>query len=269
MKRIDRLEMLKNKTEILRLLDEYMIFGGFPEVVISGTDERKDELLARYYEDVMIKDISRRFRIREIEKLENLSFLLLSNCATLQSFNRLRDKTKLSLDSVERFAKYFEIARMFIFLKRFDVSTAKQLRSLRKLYTTDLGFYHIKGFKFIPNKGSTYENIVAIELHRRAASNRNMEVYYWQTSNQYEIDFVVKQGIKIKQLIQVCYDLSDEDTKKREIRALLYAGRELQCDDLVIISADKEGEEEVEWFGMRNRIKYQVLWKWLLRLEQF
>ena len=265
-KTIHKLELMKNKVETLRLFDAYIELGGFPEVVSSTSIQRKDELLLRYYEDIMIKDIAKRFKIKEIDKLENLAFQLLSNISTLQSFNKLKERIRLSLDSVERFSKYFEIARMFIFLKKFDFSTAKQLRSIRKIYISDLGFYHIKGFKFIPNKGKIYENIVAIELNRRSHFNKNMELYYWQNTEHYEIDFVVKEGTKIKQLIQVCYDLKDENTKKREIRALLHASKELRCNDLLIISEDTEGEEEIEWFGMKKRIKFQTLWKWLLSI---
>jgi predicted AAA+ superfamily ATPase len=257
---------MKNKVETLRLFDAYIELGGFPEVVSSTSIQRKDELLLRYYEDIMIKDIAKRFKIKEIEKLENLAFQLLSNISTLQSFNKLKERVRLSLDSVERFSKYFEIARMFIFLKKFDFSTAKQLRSIRKIYISDLGFYHVKGFKFMPNKGKIYENIVAIELNRRSHFNKNIELYYWQNTGQYEIDFVVKEGSKIKKLIQVCYDLKDENTKKREIRALLHASKELKCNDLLIISEDTEGEEEIEWFGMKKRIKFQALWKWLLSI---
>jgi predicted AAA+ superfamily ATPase len=260
---IHTLELMKNKADTLGLLDEYMTFGGFPEVVSSTAIQRKNELLGRYYEDIMVKDIARRYKIREIEKLENLAFQLLSNISTLQSFNKLKEKISLSLDSVERFSKYFEIAGLFIFLKKFAPSTAKQLKSVRKTYIADLGFYHNKGFRLTPNKGSIYENIVAIELDRRA-HHKNMELYYWQNPKQYEVDFVVKQGLEIKQLIQVCCDLSDENTKNREMRALLHAGKELGCKNLLIICEDREWEEEIEWFGIRNKIKFQALWKWLL-----
>jgi hypothetical protein len=262
-KTIQPLELMKNKADTLRLLDEYMTFGGFPEVVSSTANQRKNELLVRYYEDIMVKDIARRYKIREIEKLENLAFQLLSNISTLQSFNKLKEKVSLSLDSVERFSTYFEIAGLFVFLKKFTPSTAKQLKSVRKTYIADLGFYHNKGFRLTPNKGSIYENIVAIELNRRTQHN-NMELYYWQNPKQYEVDFVVKQGLEIKQLIQVCFNLNDENTKKREIRALLHAGRELGCNNLLIISEDKEGEEDIQWFGIKNKIKFQALWKWLL-----
>jgi predicted AAA+ superfamily ATPase len=260
----NQLDLVKQKIEISRLFDEYILYGGFPEVVSSQSTRRKEELLAMYYDDIMIKDIARRFKIKEIDKLENLAFLLLSNIASLQSFNRLKGKLNLSLDTVQRFTKYFEIARMFIFLKKFSFSSAEQVRSMNKVYTSDLGFFNTKGFQFIPNKGKIFENIAAIELNRRAQLNKNTEIYYWQNPQNYEVDFVVKEGLKIEQLIQVCWNLGDEKTKKREIRALLHAAKELGCENLLILCDDKDTEEEVEWYGLKHRIKFKTLWKWLL-----
>ena len=75
---------------------------------------------------------------------------------------------------------------------------------------------------------------------------------------------IIELVIKIKQLIQVCYNLENIKTKNREIRALLKARDELKCKDLLIINSEKEGEEEVEWFGMKGKIKFIPLWKWLL-----
>lgn len=260
-------DLVKNKIEISRLFEEYTLYGGFPEVVSSLSLPRKKELLAMYYNDIMIKDIARRFKIKEIDELENLAFQLLSNISTIQSLNRLKGKLNLSLNSVNRFSKYLEIAGMFVFLKKFSFSTAEQIRSMRKVYISDLGFYNIKGFKFIPNKGKIYENMTAIELNRRSQLQKNSDLYYWQNSQNYEVDFVVKEGLKVKQLIQVCWNLSDEDTKKREIRALLHASKELGCDNLLILSEDQSGEEEVEWYGMKQRIEFKSLWNWLLETE--
>ncbi len=75
---------------------------------------------------------------------------------------------------------------------------------------------------------------------------------------------VLKEGPKIKQLIQVCYDLSRPDTKKREVRALINASKELGCRNLLVITENKEGSEEIIWFGTKRKINYIPLWKWLL-----
>jgi uncharacterized protein len=64
--------------------------------------------------------------------------------------------------------------------------------------------------------------------------------------------------------MQVCFDISDLETKNREIRALIKAGKELKCNNLLIITEDTEKEEKAEWFGDKATITYVPLWKWLL-----
>ncbi len=74
------------------------------------------------------------------------------------------------------------------------------------------------------------------------------------------MDFVIKEGLKIKQLIQVTYANDRDEVDKREIRGLLKAGDLLKCRDLVVITWDHEAEEEVKG----KKIKFVPLWKWLL-----
>jgi predicted AAA+ superfamily ATPase len=86
-----------------------------------------------------------------------------------------------------------------------------------------------------------------------------MEIYYYK--NGIEVDFLIKEKLEIKQLVQVCYDLEDPDTKEREIKALLKASTELKCQDLLMITWDREEEEHI---GDKN-VVYLPLWKWLLK----
>jgi hypothetical protein len=103
--------------------------------------------------------------------------------------------------------------------------------------------------------GKLYENIVAIEVKRR-----NKEIYYWKDYQQHEVDFVIKQGLKVTELIQVCYNIENPDTKKRELRNLLKAMDEFKLNSGLIITEDFESEEEVKG----KKIIYKPLWRWLL-----
>ena len=94
--------------------------------------------------------------------------------------------------------------------------------------------------------------------------SKNICFYYWKNQQQQEVDFVVKKGLKVEELIQVCYDLKDLDTKQREVRALINASKELKCNNLLVITKDNEGVEDFEWFGVKRKIKFVPLWKWLL-----
>ncbi len=74
------------------------------------------------------------------------------------------------------------------------------------------------------------------------------------------MEFVVKEGLKIKELIQVCYNIDNYDKKKREIKSLLKASRELKCKNLSIITGDYSGEEKKKG----RKIKFVPLWEFLL-----
>jgi len=86
----------------------------------------------------------------------------------------------------------------------------------------------------------------------------------WKGAQGDEVDFAVKQGVRVTQLIQVCYSLESPRTKAREVRALLKASHELGCDSLLVLTDSEEGEERASWFGMDGTIRFVPLWRWLL-----
>lgn len=257
-------QVAKNKIAIKRAVDNYFQWGGFPEIYLSDSIERKRELLFRYFDDIIFKDLVKRFNIQEVHKLEQLANILITNIATLQSYNRLKKQIGVSLDTVERFVRYFEIARMFLFVKKYEYSIGEQIRSVHKIYLIDNGFYTAKGFRFSENVGRLAENLVAIELFKRRLMLPNLELYYWRDYQQREVDFVVKRGAKVNQLIQVCWNVSEPRTLKREVNNLLRASHELNCDDLLIITDDFEDQQEYSINNGTRHIRFVSLWKFLL-----
>jgi predicted AAA+ superfamily ATPase len=114
------------------------------------------------------------------------------------------------------------------------------------------------GFKLSQNIGHIYENLVFLELKRR-----NKDLFYWKSKDGKEVDFVIREGTKIEQAIQVCYDVHKLKTKEREIAGLLAMGDELNLRKFLIITADEEKEEKIN----KLKIKFIPLWKWLLKEE--
>ena len=106
--------------------------------------------------------------------------------------------------------------------------------------------------------GKIYENAVAIELIKRFDKEN---IFYWKCSKHEEVDFIVKKGLKIEQLIQVCYSLDSQETKKRETKALLKASKELGCRNLLVLTEDFESEQKLGGI----KIVYVPLWRWLLQ----
>jgi len=73
----------------------------------------------------------------------------------------------------------------------------------------------------------------------------------------------MKQGPRVTQLIQVCANVEDPRTRKRETRAFLKASEELKCGDLVVVTGSAEYEEDASWHGMKGTVRFMPLWKWL------
>jgi len=105
---------------------------------------------------------------------------------------------------------------------------------------------------------------VAAQLLRKRSDNPYIDVYYWKDYQHWEVDFVVKEGLGVRQLIQVCYDIDNFNTKERELKAILKASKELECDNLLVITWDHEGEEDLKG----KKIEFVPLWKWLLGQER-
>ncbi|RLF31892.1 MAG: ATPase [Thermoplasmata archaeon] len=248
------LDKIKHRHKIKNMLKEYIEYGSFPKVVLTQEAEKK-VILEGYFRDILLKDVQKRFKIKEVEKLETLAKYYLANISTIQPFNKVKKVVNLSLDSVERFSNYFSIAGIFFFIPKFSYSHKEQVLNPKKVYAIDTGLRNAVSFRFSQDLGRLIENIVLIELKRR-----NFEVYYWKSQREKEVDFVIKKDEQIKQLLQVCVHLSDEKNKKREIQALIECSEYTKCKDLLIITQDYEDKEKYK----DKVIKYIPLWKWLL-----
>jgi uncharacterized protein len=252
-------EILINKSLLIKSLREYIEFGGFPEVVIEKNESMKKEILKRYFDTILVKDVKNRFRLRESDYIEKLGIFYLTNVASHTSFNRLSKVLKIPTKTVERFSKFISVSRMIFFLEKFSFGAKERIVSPLKVYSIDTGISNAIGFKFMENFGKVMENLVAIELQRKF-KKPVFEVFYFKDYQQHEVDFVIKEGLKVNQLIQVTYASSKDEIEKREIRALLKASELLKCEGLMIITWDYEDEIKVN----NKTIKCLPLWKWLI-----
>jgi predicted AAA+ superfamily ATPase len=257
----DELDEIAKKIEIKRFLNEYLEFGGFPEVVLSN---EKKQLLLTYFDDILTKDIERRYKLKKSEKLRALARFYFTNISNSITFNSLKTSLDTTTNTIEKFSSYLEEAGMIFFVKRFSFKVKEQEKSARKVYSIDVGLANAIGFKFSSNLGKIAENLVAIELKRKETLDPNMELYYWKNPRHEEVDFLVKEGLKVKQLIQVCWNINEYRTKEREIKALLKASKELNCKNLLVITEDCDAEEEIEVKDESYKVKFLSLWKWLL-----
>lgn len=239
----------------------YAETGGFPEPLVKGIPLR--DYLTTLLRSVLYKDIVVRHRIRAPQGLEDLASHLIANVARPYSLNTLTRLTRLkSVHTVQKYLRHLEEAFLLFPLRRFSFKVREMARANRKIYCTDNGLITSTSFRFSRDLGKLYENIVAVELHKRELAGE-LESYYWQTAQQEEVDFVVKRGTRVTELIQVCVEPEPGNTHSREIRALLKASRALRCSELMVLTDSVEDEQECSWFGDKGNVRFLPIWKWL------
>lgn len=248
----------EEKGELIANLETYLLYGGYPEPVMKGLDVKP--YLTTLFEAILFKDIVKRYKVRFSQDLYNLAVYLITNFCSEYSLNRLKNSLSFrSVRTVQKFLGYLEECYLIFSLNRFDFKLKEQLRSPRKLYVVDNGFVHAIAFGIMPNLGKFMENAV-FQWALRKGYRPNQELFYYKTKNKKEIDFVVKRGIKIELLIQVCYDINDGKTKEREMSALIEASGELRCNNLMIVTYDTDG---IETYSGKS-IYLKPIWKLLL-----
>jgi len=254
----NELDVVSQKIIIKKYFNEYLEFGGFPEVVLG---EEKKPLLLTYFDDIITKDIEGRFQIKQKMKLRSLIRFYLSNIGNLITFNSLKKNLELSTDTIEKFSYFFTQANLIFFLKKFSFKTKEQEKSPRKVYAIDLGLANAIGFRFSQRKGFAFENLVALELKRKQNDDPLLEVYYWRDERGEEVDFVLKRNLQVKECIQVSAVEMEKEIPEREIKSILKCAEKLKCSNLLIITSDYEGEKKIK----NKLIKFIPLWKWLLK----
>ena len=238
----------KIKTE----LEDYLEAGGMPELFKI---EARKQYLRELFDRIISQDIIYRHNIKYARELKEIALYAVSNFSSSFTYHKIKDTFGIrSVHTVKNYLNYIEEAYLVFQLNPFSFKFKHQINQPRKLYCIDTGFINVLAPKVTTDSGKLIENAVFIELMRRGK-----EVYFYSQPN-YEVDFLIKEGLKIKQLIQVCFSVADRDTKKRETKALLRASDNLRCNDLTIITWDKEAEEKTG----SKKIKFIPLYKWLL-----
>ncbi len=260
---LDVYEKPLTEAETAEKFIDYLLNGGYPEPWMKSLNFK--DYLQVLFDSILFRDIVKRHHIRFGASLENLAAMLISNIASDFSYNSLADQTQISsVHTIQKYLSYLEEAFVFFTIARFSFKIGEQQKSNKKIYCFDNGFYKAKAFHFSSDYGKLLENAIAIELKKRSLDSGS-RLFYWKSRDQEEGDFVIQEGIKITQLIQVCWSANQNRTREREVRALLKASKELKCNRLLVITSEEEKIEKISWFGVEEEVEFIPARRWLLK----
>jgi len=186
---IEFCEFSKNPT-----IEEYMKFGGFPEIVLNESEEKKRILLEQYFTDIINRDIIDRYNIRNAKQIIEIARYLISTAGSKISLNKLSKVFGISRDSLALYISYMIDAYLLYEVAYFSYSAKIRydVTKLPKLYVLDNGLINIVNIKYSENIGKMFENTVLIKL-----LEKNKEIQYWSELKS-EVDFIVdKKAINV------------------------------------------------------------------------
>lgn len=226
------LDALSHKSEILRLQDQFLQYGSFPRILLMSADDDKKQILKSYYETILLNDCIRNHKIRDDRILTNLAYFLLTNIASVYSYNSLGKIIGANENTVQSYLQVFENAYLLEELLQYSYSLSQQIKNKKKIYCIDNGLINAISFKFSDNKGKLFENLVYSELRKQAET----KIYFFQENK--ECDFIVDQQGKLH-AIQACYQLTHENAQ-REIQGLQAAMIKFNIEKGTIITYDDD-----------------------------
>ncbi|MBU6389223.1 ATP-binding protein [Patescibacteria group bacterium] len=235
---------------LIRLVNEYLNMGGIPDALKYPELEMHRSL----YDDVLYRDIAARYKLENVRSLKELAFYLVSNLSSTVSFNKLKDLLKLgSVSTVKTYIDYLENSWLFFVVSKYAYSVKEQQIAAKKLYCIDTGLARSVGFSFSQNTGRLMENAVFLQLRKKGQA-----IHYYKTTSDLEVDFFLP---KDSLLIQVAQDFDHEETRERELRAIVSVAQEQKNSSKLVIITEHNKERIV-----RDDLAIEVvpLYEWLL-----
>lgn len=233
--KLDMQSMSTRATALLKnALIEYLHNGGMPELL---HEKNRQRYVTKLMDSIVSRDIARRFKIRNVPALRKMANYLADNFAQKFVAQNVGEVVGISDHTAEKYYTYLKEAFLLQGVPKFSFKSRERNHS-EKVYVVDTAFAATREGTFsMENLGWRLENVVFVELMRRSHEDYDNIFYYRDRS--FEVDFIRSGYHEVKELIQVCYDLSSPKTRRREIEGLLKGADRFRCSKLTLITLDK------------------------------
>ena len=243
-----------NYALIRNALNTYLFQGGFPELIYENKDKHK-LILQEYVDLIIYKDLIERYGITNRNLVKLLVKYCYVNISTPLSQNKLFNDLKsqgisLSKNTLYEYIDYLREVYAIFTIPLYSRSVGEQNRNPLKLYAIDTGFKAI--FSISQDIGRVIENVVMLQLRRN-----NVALHYWAGKQETDFVYEAEDGIR---MVNVCYDLSNAETKTRELNSLLEAMQQHNTINATLITMEMEELVSID----NKNINIIPLWKWLI-----
>jgi uncharacterized protein len=228
----------------------YLQHGGFPES-LGATPRDRGDLLRGYVDTTLLRDVIERHAVSHPLALRWMVRQLLANAAGAFSINRFHADLRsqniaVAKDTLHAYLAHLEDAFLIRTVTLFSGSERRRMVNPRKAYPVDMGLIPLFDQTGRANLGHALETAVLLELERRGA-----QISYVRTTEGHEVDFFARHADGTRELIQVCARLDADETRTREVRALVEAGKEFRGAVRTLLSLDAQIPvdlpKSVEW----------------------
>ena len=238
----------QKKAALLSHIKEFILNGGFPEVINFEKDTRL-RVLQSYFNTMIYRDIIERYKITDPLILKYFIKKMFAGIGKPMSINKIYNDLrsqgyKVSNNVLYNFDDYCKTIFLSISIPKFDFSEIKQAKSEKKTYAIDTGLLASIEFSFSENLGKLFENAILLEFLKQGK-----EMFYFM--DKVECDFIVKDK-DVLYPFQVSYMIENSETKERELKGLVAACEKLGVTEGTIITFDEK--EELLYKGITIKI---------------
>lgn len=181
----------KKKDELKVLFKEYVLYGGYPKIVLTDEIEKKEIYLQQIIDTYIKKDIRDLAEIRDIDKFNKLLEVLASQSGNLLNMRELSNTCDIAFTTVERYLFLMENTYIIKLVHPYHHNIRSELFKNPKIYMYDSGLAHMLWLKELPKEilGNMFETSIFAELIKKYGKDN---VRYWRTTDKKEIDFILK-----------------------------------------------------------------------------
>jgi hypothetical protein len=242
--------------------ESFLHEGSYPEVVLEKSRVMKDKLLQGYFNAMIFRDLIDRYKLSNPERVKYVIKRLMTGITKPASINAIYNDMrsqgrKVTKDDLYTIAE--KTISIFLLYKvtKFDPSFKKETSALPKYYCVDNGLRQSVLLTGRDDDGILFENAVFLHLLRNLSDGQKI-CYYMGDK---ECDFVIQTGTGVKELIQVCWDMKDKETRDRELGGIREAAAVTGCQKMTIVTYEQEETVQDE----QGTIRIVPAWKWFLQ----